>query len=365
MFIVYSFIVKLPTSSSLSLNWNLGSLLAIIIGSQILSGVLLTFYYSNDAQLSFDSVNYCIMETFFGWLVRLIHFNGASFLFLVLFLHFFKGLFFTSYRLKRVWFVGILMLIIIIAESFLGYVLVWAQISFWAAVVITGLLSVIPFYGFKLIFLVWGDFVVSGLTLKFFFVLHFIVPWFLGIFIVLHLLFLHDTGSTSKLYCHITTIKLGFFPYFWFKDLYNLVVFIFFILFLFYYPFLLGDPEMFLAANYSVAPVHIVPEWYFLFAYAILRSITNKVLGVSILLFALTIFFIFLFITNYYSLYSFSNKVFSVIFLSSRVFLSWLGQCLVEYPYIDLGLLFTFLYFGFILLIIVNYCVTYFLYSIN
>jgi len=205
---------------------------------------------------------------------------GPGCFFFLLFIHFFKAIFFFSYRLGLVWFLGILIFLFLIAIAFIGYVLVWAQMRFWASVVITSLLTVVPVYGFKLVFWIWGGFSVSGATLKFFFVLHFLLPWVLSFLLGLHLFFLHFTGSTSKLYYCGNLFKISFFPFFWVKDLYNVFFMFVFLLFLLGYPFILGDPEMFLEADSLNRPVHIVPEWYFLFAYAILRSIPRKVLGV-------------------------------------------------------------------------------------
>jgi ubiquinol-cytochrome c reductase cytochrome b subunit len=260
---------------------------------------------------------------------------GPLFFFIFFYFYiFFKGLYFFRHRLKNVWLLGLLIFVLIIIESFLGYVLVWAQISFWAAVVITRLFSVIPFYGLSFVFWLWGGFFVSRFTLKFFFALHFILPWFIFILIILHLLILHNTGRTSKLLHNSSISKINFYPFFWYKDFYNVFLLFLFLLLLLQFPFYLGDREIFLSADYTSSPVHIVPEWYFLFAYAILRSIPNKVLGVCILASRILIFFIFTFLNFYESPLNKISKNFTRAFLLRSVYLRWLGQCLVETPYI-------------------------------
>jgi len=237
----------------------------------------------------------------------------------------------------------------------MGYVLVWAQISFWASVVITSLLRVIPIWGPMLVIWIWGGFTVSGATLKFFFVLHFLLPWVLLLLVVGHLIFLHETGRTSKINCHGDYDKIAFFSFFWMKDLLNVFVFIFLLFLFLFFPFSLGDPEIFIEANYMVRPVHIVPEWYFLFAYAILRAIPNKILGVVALLFRILIFYILGFIKVYVRVLRIFNKFLVFIILFTGVLLSWLGQCMVERPLVFLRGLFSFLYFFLIGVLIFYY----------
>lgn len=324
----------------------------------------MTLSYSNEVICSFSSVQFIIYENFMGWIFRAFHFNGASLFFFFLFLHFFKGLFYFSYRLYKVWNIGLIIFIFLIAIAFMGYVLVWSQIRFWASVVITSLLTVIPIFGFKLVFWIWGGFSVTGATLKFFFVLHFLLPWVLVFFIFMHLFFLHDTGRTSKIFYCGGIFKLNFYTFYWFKDFYNFFIFFVFFIFLFLYPFLLGDPELFIEADFMNSPVHIVPEWYFLFAYAILRSIPNKFLGILFLFFRIFFFFFFNFFFNYNSCLNFFNFILVINFFFIGFFLSWLGQCLVEYPYVFLGLFFTFLYFFFLFFILFNYVLRFFVFIV-
>jgi len=339
----------------LTLFWNIGRLLGFILVIQIFTGLFLVFFYIPSGSYSFFRVNYLIREVSFGWLLRILHFNGASLFFFFLFAHFFKGLFFSSFRLKEVWGSGITILLFIIAEAFIGYVLVWAQISYWARVVITSLLSVIPFFGDIIVSFIWGGFIVSGATLSFFFTLHFLIPWILLVVVFFHIVFLHYSGSSRSLGDFSLYSKLSFFPYYWGKDSYNLFILIIFIFLSLVYPFNLGDPEIFLEANSMVRPVHIIPEWYFLFAYAILRAIPNKLLGVISLLLRILFYYFFIFCNNYYFQFDLIHKtivftLFLVLFL-----LTWLGQCLVEFPFVYLAIVISCFYFGLLVIIILFY----------
>ena len=334
----------------------------MVLVFQILTGTLLAIYYSADSLLAFSSVQYIIYESNFGWILRVFHFNGASLFFVFLYLHFFKALFYISYRLVIVWARGLTIFLLVIMEAFIGYVLVWAQIRFWASVVITSLLRVIPIWGPTIVSWIWRGFTVSGATLKFFFVLHFLLPWALLLIVLAHLIFLHSTGSTSKLYCHGDYDKITFYPWYWGKDSYNLILWLLFFFFSLALPFNLGDPEMFIEADPIISPVHIVPEWYFLFAYAILRAIPNKILGVVALLRSILFFYFFALSANYNSCYNKFNKVLVFLFIFSSIILSWLGQCIVEDPFVLLGGVFSCLYFFLIFLLLFNFVVTKFLY---
>nr|YP_009257364.1 cytochrome b [Angiostrongylus malaysiensis]ALD62331.1 cytochrome b [Angiostrongylus cantonensis]ANG44581.1 cytochrome b [Angiostrongylus malaysiensis] len=350
-----SLVITLPSSKSLTLGWNYGSMLGMILIFQLLTGLFLSFYYVADGLVAFSSVQYIMYDINLGWLFRIFHFNGASLFFIFLYLHIFKGLFMVSYRLKKVWGTGLLIFLLIMMEAFMGYVLVWAQMSFWAAVVITSLLSVIPVWGQLIVMWVWSGFSVTSSTLKFFFVLHFLLPWLLMVLVMMHMVFLHSTGSTSSLYCHGDYDKISFGPYYWNKDFYNLLVFFIFFLLVLLKPFYLGDPEMFIEADPLTSPVHIVPEWYFLFAYAILRAIPNKVLGVLALLMSVLSFYFFLLFNNYTSCLVNLNKFLVFMFIVVSMLLSWLGQCLVEYPYYVLSLIFSLMYFFLVFLMLLVY----------
>nr|YP_002725707.1 cytochrome b [Bunostomum phlebotomum]ACL50533.1 cytochrome b [Bunostomum phlebotomum] len=348
---VSSLVVTLPSSKSLTISWNFGSMLGMILLFQIFTGTFLAFYYTADGSMAFSAVQYIMYEVNFGWLFRIFHFNGASLFFIFLYLHIFKGLFMMSYRLKLVWISGLTIYLLLMLEAFMGYVLVWAQMSFWAAVVITSLLSVVPIWGPKIVMWIWSGFGVTSATLKFFFVLHFLLPWGLLVLVLMHLIFLHSTGSTSSIYCHGDYDKVCFGPEYWNKDAYNLIFWMIFFVFSLFFPFILGDPEMFVEADPMMSPVHIVPEWYFLFAYAILRAIPNKVLGVIALLLSILVFYFFVLVNNYTSCLVKLNKFLVFSFIVVAIILSWLGQCLVEDPFTYLSPLFSFFYFFFVVLI--------------
>nr|YP_003433938.1 cytochrome b [Syngamus trachea]ACX85186.1 cytochrome b [Syngamus trachea] len=348
-------VVTLPASKSLTVGWNFGSMLGMVLIFQIVTGLFLAFYYTADGSVSFSVVQYIMYEVNYGWIFRVFHFNGASLFFVFLYLHIFKGLFMMSYRLKEVWLSGLTIYLLIMMEAFMGYVLVWAQMSFWAAVVITSLLSVVPIWGPAIVVWIWSGFGVTSATLKFFFVLHFLLPWGLLLLVMMHMIFLHSTGSTSSLYCHGDYDKICFGPDYWNKDGYNLIFWFVFLVFSLYYPFKLGDPEMFIESDPMMSPVHIVPEWYFLFAYAILRAIPNKVLGVLALLMSIISFYFFVLVNNYTSCLVKLNKILVFCFIISAVVLSWLGQCLVEEPFITLSSIMSFVYFLLILLMLIVY----------
>nr|YP_010519785.1 cytochrome b [Cloacina communis]UXP34562.1 cytochrome b [Cloacina communis] len=349
---ITSMVVTLPTSKNLTINWNYGSMLGMVLIFQILTGTFLAFYYTADGAMAFSAVQYIMYEVNYGWIFRIFHSNGASLFFIFLYLHIFKALFMVSYRLKKVWISGLTIYLLVMMEAFMGYVLVWAQMSFWAAVVITSLLSVIPIWGPSIVTWIWSGFGVTSATLKFFFVLHFLLPWGLMVLILAHLIFLHSTGSTSSLYCHGDYDKICFGPDYWNKDAYNIIFWLVFVVWSMFYPYILGDPEMFIEADPMMSPVHIVPEWYFLFAYAILRAIPNKVLGVVALLMSIVIFYFFVFINNYTSCLVKLNKFLVFSFILSAVILSWLGQCLVEEPFTTLSPLFSIIYFLLVLILL-------------
>ncbi len=269
--------------------WNFGSLLGICLGVQIVTGVFLALQYTADVGLSFFRVGHIIQDIRNGWALRIFHANGASFFFFCLYLHIGRGIYYGSYRFVGVWVVGVAILLAVIATAFLGYVLPWGQISFWGATVITDLLSVIPFQGKNIVKWLWGGFAVRNATLTRFFTFHFLLPFVIAFIVVIHLLFLHERGSSNPLGLAEAN-RLAFSPYYVTKDILGATIIILLLLNLAALaPWILGDPENFIAANPLVTPVHIQPEWYFLFAYAILRSIPNKLGGVVALVLSVLI----------------------------------------------------------------------------
>lgn len=282
--------------------------------------------------------------------------------FFFIYLHIIKGLFFFRFRFYLVWLIGLFLYLLFIIEAFLGYVLVWAQISFWASIVITSLLRVIPFFGIDFVFWIWGGFFVIGRTLKFFFVFHFLIPFISIFFIFFHLFFLHNYGRTSFLLNVSYIDKIRFFSFFWIKDLVSLYFILFYLIWCFYFCFSLGDYEIFVFRDNLKSPIHIVPEWYYLVFYAILRSVYNKVIGVFLLFFRILILFIFCFFKNYIMILDNFRKLINYLFLFCCLFLGWIGQCYLEFPFIDLGGLFSFMYFYLLFLSYSFYLVGYFLF---
>lgn len=341
--------MDLPSPSRLTYFWNFGSFLGIFLFFQILTGLFLAMQFSGSIILSFDRVIHIIRDVNYGWLIRVGHANGARFFFLFIYIHIGRGLYYGSYRFNKTWLRGVTILLLSMATAFLGYVLPWGQISFWAATVITNLLSAIPYVGVIIVEWVWGGFSVGNPTLTRFFAFHFILPFIILFIVILHLLFLHETGSGNPIGLRRNFDKVRFHPYFRIKDIYGLiVVFVLFMYICLETPCIFIDVENFIPSNPMVTPVHIQPEWYFLFAYTILRSISRKIGGVVALLMSILIlYFLPLFLkhnfrsTIFYPLL----KVLFWYFVVNWILLTWIGACEVDYPYIQIGILFRFLYF--------------------
>nr|QNE85907.1 cytochrome b [Sericostoma personatum] len=344
-------LVKLPTPSNITFMWNMGSLLGLILIIQILTGLFLTMYYTPNIQLAFYSINYISRNINYGWLIRTIHCNGASFFFFLIYLHIGRNLYYESFMFITTWFVGIVILLLTMMTAFMGYVLPWGQMSFWGATVITNLMSTIPYIGNMLVQWIWGGFTINNATLNRFFMFHFILPFIVMAMTVIHLLFLHQTGSSNPLSISNHTDKIPLHPFFTWKDIMGfLMMTMSLILLALWFPFLLGDPDNFIPANPMVTPIHIQPEWYFLFAYAILRSIPNKLGGVIALAMSIMILFIMPFTFNslikgiqFYPL----NKILFWSFVMTFMILTWLGACHVEPPYIMTSQYFTLIYFSY------------------
>lgn len=342
-------LIDLPAPSNLSSWWNIGSLLGLCLSIQLLTGIFLSLHYSSDITLAFSSISHITRDVNYGWTLRNIHANGASWFFLCLYLHIGRGLYYGSYHLIETWNVGVFILILRIATAFIGYVLPWGQIRFWGATVITNLFSAIPYVGKFIVEWLWGGFAVDNATLTRFFSFHFILPFIISAIVIIHFLFLHETGSSNPLGINSDSIKIPFHHYYSLKDLLGALILVTFLLGIsIYTPNLLTDPENFIPANPLVTPIHIKPEWYFLWAYAILRSIPNKLGGVIAIFSAILIFFILPFISKNSSINSSFFPISQILlwlFISNIILLTWIGGCPVEAPYENLGKLFTFLFF--------------------
>nr|AKJ76871.1 cytochrome b [Holbrookia maculata] len=347
--IVNNSFIDLPAPSNISAWWNFGSLLGICLIIQILTGLFLAMHYTADITSAFSSVAHICRDVQYGWLIRNIHANGASMFFICIYLHIGRGLYYGSYMFKETWNIGVVLLLLVMATAFVGYVLPWGQMSFWGATVITNLLSAIPYVGTTLVEWIWGGFSVDNATLTRFFTFHFLLPFAIIGVTMMHLLFLHETGSNNPTGLTSNSDKVPFHPYFSYKDLLGAMLLIILLLLLaLFSPNLLGDPENFSPANPLVTPPHIKPEWYFLFAYAILRSIPNKLGGVLALLFSILILMLVpLLHTSKQRSTSFrpASQTMFWLLISNVLILTWIGGQPVEHPFIIIGQLASTTYF--------------------
>nr|YP_010385256.1 cytochrome b [Anatrichus pygmaeus]UPM51792.1 cytochrome b [Anatrichus pygmaeus] len=347
-------LVDLPAPINISAWWNFGSLLGLCLIIQILTGLFLAMHYTANIELAFNSVNHICRDVNNGWFLRTLHANGASFFFICIYLHVGRGMYYGSYLYKETWLIGVIILFLVMGTAFMGYVLPWGQMSFWGATVITNLLSAIPYIGIDLVQWVWGGFAVDNATLTRFFTFHFILPFIVLAMTMIHLLFLHQTGSNNPMGINSNIDKIPFHPYFTFKDMIGFIIMLMLLIMLtLINPYLLGDPDNFIPANPLVTPVHIQPEWYFLFAYAILRSIPNKLGGVIALMLSIMI----LAILPFYNMSNFRgiqfypiNKILFWMMVVTVFLLTWIGARPVENPYILIGQILTVIYFMYYLI---------------
>lgn len=348
-----SLIVDYPSSKSLSLKWNLGSFLFVLTRIQILSGIFLLFFFIPRELEAFFSVDFLTRERTFGVVFRSFHLNGASLIFVFLYLHLTRGIYFFSFRLTRAWLIGRLILILIMIAAFLGYVLPIGQMSFWGATVITNLISTLPYIGREVVLWIWGGYRINKASLSLFFVFHFLVPFIIIIIVFFHLLFLHSTRRTSLVLVHERFSKVKFHPYYIYKDVINLFFLLFLLGLCLFSPWSLGDPENWTKANPISSPVHIQPEWYFLFAYAILRCVPRKLGGVVALVSSVLVIPLLCLNTRYLSKIKWLSKIFIFLIIVRFFVLTWLGGCAVEGPYILISQVFSLIYFfrfGFLLI---------------
>jgi quinol-cytochrome oxidoreductase complex cytochrome b subunit len=355
---LYQLLYLYPAPANLTYFWNFGiyGLIALII--QLLTGILLAMHYISHVDYAFLSVEHIMRNVNFGWLLRYIHSNGASLFFIVIYIHIFRGMFFGSFLYPRelLWIVGVIIFILMIITAFFGYVLPWGQMSFWAATVITNLFSAIPVIGSNLVLWLWSGYSVSGATLTKFYSLHFVFPFVITALVLFHVYLLHLNGSNNPL--GISIIKLdsvSFFPYYSAKDLFGIIFYIYLAIFIvLLFPNYLGHSDNYIQANPMITPSHIVPEWYLLPFYAILRAIPNKLLGVIAMGLSIVIL-AFLPIL-------FKSEIRSMKFRPLSRFLFWfflidlyqlgiIGGKVAEYPYIQYGQFLTFFYFLYFLVI--------------
>nr|QID48516.1 cytochrome b [Bolivaritettix sikkinensis] len=352
--IINKSLIDLPTPKNISMWWNLGSLLGLCLMTQLITGLFLAMHYTADIEMAFKSTVHICRDVNNGWLMRTLHMNGASMFFICLYLHVGRGLYYESFLLTETWTVGVIIMFLIMATAFIGYVLPWGQMSFWGATVITNLLSAIPYMGNQLVQWVWGGYAVDNPTLSRFLSLHFIMPFMIMVMVMMHLLFLHQTGSNNPLGLKNNQEKIPFHPFFSIKDSITMLIMIMIMMMIsLHSPYMLGDPDNFIPANPLSTPPHIQPEWYFLFAYAILRSIPNKMGGVIALVMSIAIMMILPFYkkTPFQGLQFYPlNQIMFWTMIMTFIMLTWVGSQPVEIPYIMTSQVLTIMYFMYFLM---------------
>jgi len=384
--IVHNHLIAYPTPGNISYFWNFGFIAGLCLVIQLISGIFLAMHYTAEITHSFASVEHIMRDVQYGWFIRYLHSNGASAFFFIVYIHIFRGLIYQSftYENKNVWFSGIIIFILMMATAFIGYVLPWGQMSFWGATVITNLVSIIPFIGTEIVYWLWGGFSVSAATLSRFYSFHYCFPFIIVGVTVIHLFYLHIEGSSNSFsFEHkiINIFQVRFFPFFVIKDMVGFLFFSFFFFgYIFYAPNALGHSDNYIEANSLVTPEHIVPEWYFLPYYAILRSIPNKIGGIIAMGCSLIIFFFIPFLTSFVN-YIIKNIIvniqsirnaklyvdvssITIIFANIFIVLGFIGGRPVEEPYLTMGFIFTFLYFFTILILpIIHVVIQLFIYN--
>jgi len=353
-----SHIINYPTPINLNYLWSFGSIAGFCLVIQIITGIFLAMHYIPHIDYAFDSVEHIMRDVNNGWLIRYAHANGASMFFIVVYCHIFRGLYYGSYIYPRglLWCSGVIIFFLMMATAFMGYVLPWGQMSFWGATVITNLFSAIPVVGKFIVEWLWGGFSVDNATLTRFFSLHYLLPFLIVCLTIIHLSLLHKDGSNNPLGINKNVETISFYPYFYVKDLFSFFIFLFiFSIFIFFAPNLLGHPDNYIPANPLVTPPHIVPEWYFLPFYAILRSIPDKLGGVIAMVSAILVLLLLPIINTSEIRSTKFRPIFGILYwflVSDFLILGWIGQQPVEEPFIQIGMFATGFYFAFFLILL-------------
>ncbi|AOW08013.1 apocytochrome b (mitochondrion) [Yarrowia lipolytica] len=353
-----SYVLDSPQPSNLNYFWNFGSLLALCLVIQLATGITLAMHYTSHASLAFDSVEHIMRDVNFGWFIRYAHANTASFFFICIYAHMGRNIYYGSYKTPRVlpWSIGVIIFLLLIITAFMGYVLVFGQMSLWGATVICNLVSAIPWLGEDIVHFLWGGFSVGNPTLQRFFALHYLMPFVLAVFALLHLIALHTAGSSNPLGITSNVDKLSMHPYYSFKDLITVFAFLLmFTLFVFFSPDKLGHPDNYIPANPMVTPASIVPEWYLLPFYAILRAIPDKLGGVIAMVAAILILLILPIVDRSIirgNAFKPISKLLFGFFICNFLLLGVLGQVHIEPPFIVLGQICTIFYFSYFLILL-------------
>jgi quinol-cytochrome oxidoreductase complex cytochrome b subunit len=354
---VNGLLIDLPVPSNISYFWNFGSLLAVVLIIQLATGIFLAMHYTPHIDLAFNSVEHIMRDVNLGWFIRYAHANGASMFFVLVYIHVGRGLYYGSYTKPRemLWNIGVIILVLMMATAFIGYVLPWGQMSFWGATVITNLLSAIPFVGDDIVMWLWGGFAISNATLNRFFSLHYLLPFVITGAVILHIVALHEHGSNNPLGVDGNIDKIPFHPYYTTKDAAGLAVFVLiFAAIIFYIPNAMGHPDNYIPANPLVTPPHIQPEWYFLFAYTILRSIPDKLIGVIALFASLLVLMVMpVAHTSHIRSSQFRPiaKFFFWTLVGTFIVLTFIGACPAEAPYVIIGQIASVYYFAYFFVI--------------
>lgn len=358
----YNALVYYPVPSNITYYWNFGVLAGLCLAVQIITGITLAMHYTPHIDLAFTSVEHIMRDVTYGWLLRYVHANGASMFFIVVYLHMFRGLYYSSYSHPRelLWCSGVAIYGLMMATGFIGYVLPWGQMSFWGATVITNLFSAFPIIGTEIVYWLWGGFSVDNPTLNKFFSLHYLLPFAILGMVILHVVFLHEHGSNNPLGIRATVDQLAFTPYSTYKDIFSIIGFsMFFGFFVYFMPNLLGHSDNYIPANPMVTPAHIVPEWYYLPFYAILRSIPDKLGGVIAMFGAILIliplpFFIKAEIRS--ATFRPIYRYLFWLFFIDTLLLAWVGGNAVKYPFYELGQICTIYYFVYFIILLPICC---------
>nr|YP_010296015.1 cytochrome b [Polistes hebraeus]UMB50757.1 cytochrome b [Polistes hebraeus] len=347
--LIYKSFIQLPTPININMWWNIGSLLGLCLMIQLITGIFLSMHYCPSTNEAFNSIINIMQDMNYGWIMRILHMNGASMFFICLYMHIGRNIYYQSFNLTETWLIGVTIFLLTMMTAFLGYVLPWGQMSFWGATVITNLLSAIPYIGTNLVEWIWGGFSVNSPTLNRFYSLHFIMPFIILFLVIIHLMFLHKTGSTNPLGLNSNLNKILFHKFFLIKDLITFIILmISMIILTLQNPYMLGDPDNFIKANPMITPIHIKPEWYFLFAYAILRAIPNKLGGVIALIMSILILMLLPFLSNpkiFKMNFNMFNKLYFWMLFSTFIMLTWLGSQEIKTPYIELTQFYAIFYF--------------------